>query len=161
MTDLATDTFDSSEAERQAIIDLIQSRPQWQQEYEQLASEISGLETKPRRLEISVYREEKLIGTTVLEKIPGSQTIDKITPGCYTVSLATGRVIWQGELTEQDLIWRAAFPGEPVDLAADTGGAASKSTRQFKLLDGEMTLRVFAGLESGKLEIIVNGPEES
>lgn len=160
MTQLATDMFDGNGVERQSVLDLIQSRPRWRQEYEQLISDIHGSEAAPTALEISVYREEKPFGAITFEKTPCSQTIDKVTPGGYTVSLATGRVIWQGDLTEQDLIWTAAFPGKPLDLAADTDRTEEVSTRKFNLLDSEITLEVIPGLESGRLKITVNFSEK-
>ena len=74
-------------------------------------------------------------------------------PGVYGLSLASGRVIWEAELTKQDLLSAYAFAGEPLRLAADTDGAQEKPTRRAVLLDGEVTVCVFAGPAHGRIEI--------
>ncbi len=75
--------------------------------------------------------------------------------------LDTGWVIWQGELTERDLIWMAAFPDVPLDLAADTDETSARTTREESLLDGELILRVIPGLESGNIELEYRQAAES
>jgi len=79
--------------------------------------------------------------------------LDNINPGFHSLSLDTGRVLWEGELTESHLLWAVAFPGEPLQMAADTGEAGNRPTLEDDLLDGEMVLRVFPGLEGGSLEV--------
>jgi hypothetical protein len=74
-------------------------------------------------------------------------------PGTYTLSLSSGRVIWETELTRQDLLSAYALADEPLQLAADTEGIQEEPTRQDVLLDGEVVVSVFAGPESGRLEI--------
>jgi len=130
---------------------MIRSRPEWKAEYEQLCAEMRET-SHPLPPEITVTRESQLLGMISLDRIPGSGSVSNVTPGQYTLALATGRVIWQGVLTEQDLVWRVAFPGRPLDLAADTGEAA-QPTLEIPLLDGELTIRVLPGLESGRIEI--------
>jgi hypothetical protein len=46
-----------------------------------------------------------------------------------------------------------AFPGEPLELAADTGKRVAKATREERLLDGEVLFRVIPGLERGHIEL--------
>ena len=76
-----------------------------------------------------------------------------VTPDHYAARMDTGRIIWQGELTEKELIWSAAFPGQALELAADTGEPAARMTREITLLNGELIIRVFPGAESGRLEL--------
>jgi len=161
MTELATNGFEDSEGEKQAVLDLIYSHSPWQREYEQLLADIKHLQKRSPPLLLSVLRDGKSFRTMEWEKVPGRRTIEQVVPGHYALSVATGWVIWQGDLTEGDLIWTAAFPGAPLDLAAATGETQTGSTRQFRLLDGEITLQVFAGLETGRLDITVNLPGNS
>jgi len=83
----------------------------------------------------------------------GFARLDNINPGFHSLSLDTGHVLWEGELTESHLLWAVAFPGEPLPMAADTGEAGNQPTLEEDLLDGEVVLRVFPGLEGGSMEI--------
>ncbi len=98
-----------------------------------------------------------------LKRIPldqqgGRWTIDNLQPGFYALSFDTGRVIWEGELTKNDLLWTLAFPGQDLPLAADTGEEAIQPSRQFHLLQGEIVLNVYPGLESGRIKLLMNRP---
>lgn len=79
--------------------------------------------------------------------------IENIDPGFYAISLSSGRVLWEGALSESHLVWSEAFPDKSLQLAADTGGAEILPTFEEDLLDGEIMLRVYAGLESGRIEL--------
>jgi len=76
-----------------------------------------------------------------------------LVPGAYALSLSSGGVIWEAVLTKEDLLSAYAFADEALQLAADTGRGSENPTRHVVLLDGEVMVRVFAGLKSGKLEI--------
>ena len=158
MTELVTDMFAGSAGEKQTVLDLINSHSQWQREYEQLLAVIRPLHARSNSFLLAVLRDGIPFETMEWEKVPGRRSLEQIFPGHYAISLATGRVIWQGDLTEGDLIWAAAFPGKPLDLAAATSGAQARPTRQFSLFEGEITLQVFAELEYGKFEITINLP---
>jgi hypothetical protein len=103
--------------------------------------------------EIIVERNEKVIGSTPCESLPFTKEIRGLKPGHYVVKMDTGRVLWQGDLNEQDLIWADAFQREALDLAADTGAITEKATREITLLNGELTIQVFPETEGGRLEI--------
>ena len=83
----------------------------------------------------------------------GTGSVDDISPGLYTLLLDTGCVIWENVLTESDLLWAEAFPGQPLELAADTGETDNRPTIRETLLGGEIVLRVFAGTETGRIQI--------
>lgn len=83
----------------------------------------------------------------LMARLPG------IRPGTYTISLSTGRLLWEGALTEADLLWSKAFPGRALSLAADTSGAEQPVTRREALLGNEVQLLVFPGVESGEMGI--------
>ena len=141
ITNLATDTFDGSAQDEQRVLRVVKSQPQWKKEYDRLVTEMEELNQRPEGVEISIFRRNEPLKSFTFMKIPASKTIDNIITGVYTIAFATGRLIWEGELSEQDLIWAEAYPGKPVKLAADTGG--------------EIMIRVFAGLESGRIEVTV------
>jgi len=153
MTELATGTFEGSDEEKQMALRIIQSRPQWQAEYDRLIAEIEQLHQAPEGIGISIFRENELVKSLTFKEIPDSKTIDNIIPGGYNIALATGRTIWQGQLTEQDLVWTEAFPDKALRLSADTGEPEGEPTQEFSIFDGEIILRVFAGLETGRVEI--------
>lgn len=153
LTDLATDTFEGSEDERQKALSLIRSQPQWRREYDTLVGEIHWLNRRPAGIGITIFRENREFGSVIYEEIPDSKAIEDITSGHYRVTFTTGRLIWEGQLTEQELVWTRAFPGRPLELAADTAGWKGNPTKYISALNGEITIRVFAGLESGRIEI--------
>ena len=93
--------------------------------------------------EIIVERNGKSIASIPCEHLPVTKEIRDVKPGLYTIRQNTGRVIWEGELTQEELIWNAAFPEQPLDLAADTGETAARTTREIALLNGELIIQVF------------------
>jgi len=76
-------------------------------------------------------------------------------PGYFEVKLNTGHILWQGNLIEKDLLWTKAFPERDFELAADTGDTDQPVTKELRLLNDELIIRVFPGIESGRLEIKV------
>ena len=106
-------------------------------------------------MKIIVTKNGDTIGSIPAEPSVFAQTIRNVTPGFYEVRLNTGRVLWQADLIEEDLLWSAAFPEQALDLAADTGESFPRITKEFTILDGEITIRVFPEIESGRIEIEV------
>jgi hypothetical protein len=154
---MAADLLDGNQMETEAIIELIQSQPRYQDEFENLLRETPKSDKTTRTPEIMVERNGKRIDSTPCEHQPVTKEIRNVKPGLYTVKMDTGRVIWQEELTEQDLIWAAAFQGQALDLAADSEEATDRTTREILLLNGEVIIRVFSGVESGCLELKIEG----
>jgi hypothetical protein len=156
MIELATDTFEGAGQERQVILDAISSRRDWKDRYDQLVADIERLNRTTATTRLALLRDGKPVGLVEVIEGLGRGMIDNVTAAHYSLEIESGRVIWQEALTEQDLVWTEAFPGQPLPLAADTGELQTRATRQFNLLAGEIVLQVFAGLESGSIEIIVN-----
>lgn len=98
-----------------------------------------------------IERNSEHFGEIVISPASVSNTIGGITPGRYAIKMSTGRVIWDGLITESDVIWEKAFKGEPLPLAAATGEARRSFSRREILLDGEVLMFVFPGVESGEL----------
>ena len=153
IAELVTETFEGSDEEKQKVLSIIQSQPQWRKEYANFAAEIERLDQRPQGIGISIFRENETFRSLMFTNIPDTKIICGITPGGYHISFTTGRLIWEGEFTERDLIWTRAFPGKPLELAADTTERKCNPTREISALDGEITIRVFAGLESSQIEI--------
>ena len=86
-----------------------------------------------------------------------TRSVCDIAPGFYALKLDTGRLLWEGQFTAGDLIWEDAFKGKDVRLAADSEGLDQGPTRRIDLLDGQMAVSIFAGIESGAIELEVKG----
>ena len=83
-----------------------------------------------------------------------SHRIGDIIPGDYVFSLGTGQLLWEVTLDEKDLFLTGTDPGKNLPLAADTDEVRrSEARREISLMDGELVVRVFAGLENGWIEI--------
>jgi len=156
MVELATDTFEGTDQERQAIMEAISSRSDWEDEYRRLVEDIEQLHRTPTVTKLFLLRDSKPFGSVEVSKNSLGGVIDGVTPGAYCLKLDTGRAIWQEVLAERDLLWTKAFPGQPLRAAADAGGAQAPATRRLSVLGGEITLLVFAGLECGSIEIRLN-----
>jgi hypothetical protein len=102
---------------------------------------------------VNITRHEHVIGTVVSNPFLGLARLHGIMPGDYKVTLSTGRVIWEGVLTEADVLWAQAFPGAELRLAADSGEVARRFSHKEILVGGEIILYVFPGVESGEIGI--------
>jgi len=149
--DLAADTFEGDEDQKEALINALRSSPEWNAEYESIKEEAPAFLASKRPMEIEVLKEDQVIGSFTS---PGDvASIGSIAPGRYTVRLSNGRVLWKGDLTKEDLIWTYAFPGKDLAMAAETEPYKQEPTKAVSLLDGELIMQVFAGLESGEVRI--------
>jgi len=82
----------------------------------------------------------------------------RIVPGRYTFGMDTGWQLWTGLLGVEDVVWTAARGKQPFGLAANSEeGAPAEPTRVIEVAEDGITLRVFPGIESGRLEIEVKG----
>lgn len=128
------------------ILDLGQ-QPEYEQGFRQFKRFMALM--NDNALEIIIDKNGECIVSIPAKSGPLSEKIRNIKPGHYDVRLNTGRILWQGELTERDLVWTAAFPEMDMTLAADTGDHAEHMTREIRLLEGELIIRVIPELESG------------
>ena len=157
----ATDTLEGSAEQRSALREAIAHSPTLRELHERICAHIEepGVSVPP--IEVIVQHQDGVSRSMILETIPGTASLSNVVAGRYTVSLSTGRVLWEDELRKEDLVWSHAWPGRPLQLAADTGEASDEPTREETLLNGELVLRTFAGRESGRMEVEARCPENS
>jgi hypothetical protein len=115
---------------------------------------INDFEPEERLPGIIIERDGDQLATLALDSGRPAVVVDSAQPGNYSISLNTGRKLWQGQLGERDLIWREAFPDEPLPLAAETDQAPPWFSREIELIPIELVLRVVPGRRKGRLEII-------
>jgi len=149
--DLATDTFEGDEEQKEALLGILRSYPDWNAEYVRIVEEVRVLFPPGIELKLEVLKGNRRIGSFPISPAPA--TIGAITPGNYTVRFSNGRILWEGELAKEDLIWAYAFPGKDLAMAAETEASKREPTKKISLLNGEITLSVFAGLEAGRIRI--------
>lgn len=104
--------------------------------------------------QITIEKDGTFISVIPLTNQCDIKRINNITPGNYSFKVDVNHAaIWEGEFTEQHLIWDSAFPERPIELAAATGNSKTKSTFKIILLNGRITISLFPGIESGWLQI--------
>lgn len=150
---LAAGLFEEGSDEFKAVREGILSRKTWREAFEKLCSETLKFQEDQWVLELIVIKDGNRIGSYPLKHADSPIRVASATPGFYALQLSNGRNLWQGKITEQDLLWASAFPERNLKMAADTEGLSLEPTRKIKLLDGELILRVFPAIESGWIEI--------
>jgi len=149
--DLSTGTYDGDEKQEEDLLATLKKNPEWNAEYERIKEEAQALILTEKPLELEFSREDQVIGSYPVS--PDPTYIRSITPGKYRIRFSNGRLLWEGNLKKKDLIWASAFPEKELEMAAETEMTQRRPTRTIHLLDGEITLSVFAGLESGQIRI--------
>jgi len=152
-TNLALDFIESSQKTKDKILDQIKSHPELYKKYEKILIDINANFKGQPPFVIELFKDEILISSKQISDNLKTVIFSNIDPGQYTLKLSNGRFLWNGEISEKDIIWEYAFPGIKYNMAADTGQSDSNSTRKEKIFNGEISLEVFAGLESGRIEI--------
>jgi hypothetical protein len=130
-----------------------------QETYERFCTSIRGATDRLPVREIIVERDGVMIAGFALEQAADTHTIHDAAPGHYLLCLESGRVLWECELTDQDLVWSAAFPGRFLPMAADSGHPSAEPTHEASLIGDRLVLCVHPGVESGSIAIIWRGQE--
>lgn len=107
------------------------------------------------QLEIHILKDGKRLDSFWIPEGPFIRVVKNARPGAYSIKLNTGRLLFEERLTERDLLWVYAFPEEDLLLAADTGDLTLRKTQEISLLEGDLVLRVYPGIEAGHLELEV------
>jgi len=151
---LATGTFEGTTQEEGLLLDFVRSHPEWKTEYEAICSMEEDEDFSQSFPIIGVLGDRGMVIEKTFEEVPGCESFNGIFPGRYTIRLMnTGRTIWEVELTAENLIWSEAYGARDLDLAAETEDIRRQSTSEKVLLDGDLILRTYAGIESGSIEI--------
>ena len=153
LTMLATDTFDGPEEVRESLLKRIQSNSDLASRYQELLEELSPENEPP--LEVELYKNDELLSTQHLPSEQQGVSFDQIDPGNYSIRLSNGRVLWEGDVEEKDVIWKSAYPEKEYPMVAATEKDESNRTKSFKLLKREMTLNFYAGMESGRIALFL------
>lgn len=148
IADFVTRTADAEQArwDRAGPLD---EDDEWRREREVTSGEVELVVRGAGIALALVNNDGATVGTVSLMENLTSGSIVNVLPGSYVLVLDTGWILWEGTLTGRDLLWVEAFPHQPLKLAADTCEAASECTKQIDLLDGELRLSVYPGIESG------------
>lgn len=104
-------------------------------------------------LDLLIFKDADLIATIPLASPHVEYGINNVSPAFYSFELSSGRLLWEGPLSKTDLLWAFASPDKDIKLAADTDGTQPKPTRELILLNGEMIIRIFPGIEAGSIRI--------
>ena len=145
--------------EKETAQALVNSHPRWRKHYDALRAQCKDADALPYATRVSLERQGKEIQTVVFETVPETASIGDVSPGLYTLRLSTGRVLWEGAIVESDVLWHHAFPERALDLAADTREISPEPTREIRLMNGEVLVRLYPGIESGRMSITLERPE--
>ena len=149
----ATDAREVAAGEWDAARDVLAARPGWQSEVDALYAEAQRSEWDARWPRLVLAKSGRVVRAIEISDQPGVESVGPIGPGAYVLELETGRGLWEATLRAADLIWSQSSRRGPLNLAADTPGAGVQPTREASLLGGEIILRVFAGVEAGRIEV--------
>lgn len=153
IVEMVTGTFEGDSEERRAAERFIRSTSCWRTELDELRAIWRGSGEASDVVVVELNRGDECLAQ--IELTPGKQhyAVSGIEPGAHSLRVWTGQLLWQGELVREHLLWSEAFPGRALDLAAETGESILTPTMTDHLLDGELALTVYPGLESGRMEL--------
>lgn len=149
---LAGGGFEGDSAQEELVRGLVESRPEWREEYRRISGALEMTRSE-ENIALTLRRGDLEVLTLRFTADNRRQSVTDAFPGHYVLLLETGRVIWERTLSERDLLWAHAFPGEPLELAADTGENAPRATVQDDVLAGDVRLRVYPGVECGIIDL--------
>ena len=147
MVELISGTISSGTDEHRLATELIDSRPGWRDEFDALREEMGVKTSAVSRFDLR--SENAMVGH--LDQ--AHRAISGLPAGAYSLEDEMGRQIWQQELSQEQLIWSKAFPGQPFEMAAATDGAKSRPTHEAHITSESITVLVFAGIEGGTIRI--------
>ena len=148
---LAADTFEGSEEQKKLLISEFEKDPQWSSEYLKIQEEFEDSTDLKSPLSFEILKDDQSFGLYPFEDEP--LIIKGICTGVYTIRLSNGRVLWEGLLTREDVLWAYAFPDKELPMAAETEPLEKTPVRTISLLEGEFVMRIFPGLESAMISI--------
>ena len=153
VTAIATDTWEGSAEDREAVLRLCQEIPTLKSELERIRAELEPHLQREVPLEVELKQDGET--QAAVRVPPGTEgvSVPGIIPGSYTLNLSTGRKIWEGTILPNEVLWAEAYPSRDLELAAQTEETPGEPIRLETLLDGELEMRVYPGVESGTLQL--------
>jgi len=106
-------------------------------------------------VEFALFRDGHEVASVRVVPCTGPEIVGGLRPGHFSLGLAGGRVVWEGDLLAAHLLWTEAFRGENLSLAADTEGPPRRHSWRESLLGGEVVLSAYPGVASGSVGIEV------
>ena len=111
---------------------------------------------RPNNLSITIEKDGVSLETFRFTFAGGTKTLKNVMPGNYRLTLDTGLCIWSDRLPEADLIFSKGAGGDTLKMAADSHKTGPEPVRTESLFDGMIGFCLYAGFNSGAMEITVN-----
>ena len=112
------------------------------------------------RVVVLVERERNILAALQPDRTEVPWIVEGITPGRYRLITDTGWVLWEGDISEPDVLWAKAYDRRAIEMAADTGQSARQPTQEIAIASAGLIVRVYAGIETGVLEITAEPRED-
>jgi hypothetical protein len=154
MISIATNTFEGSDKAKSDFIKAIEANKKLCNIYNKIRSSIEQIELPTH--EFILLKDDIEFSRIVVSEEKNEALISRIEPGTYTLSHANGRVLWEGRISANHVIWSEAFPDEDYSMAADTDEVSALTSMRVVLLDGEIVISLTPGLESGTMKVTLN-----
>jgi len=119
-------------------------------------SPVVDTETEPLKLRLQLEHDGDTLASFDISESQHSYTIADLNPGNYTLKTDSDWLIWQEHLSERELFWTHAYPDQEFPMTADTESYDSREFKAVVLLEGEVVIRIYPGLETGIIKIMVN-----
>jgi len=154
MISIATGTFEGVDKAKNELIKAIEANKQLRDVYRGITSSIELTELPPHEFVLEKGSVE--FARIVVPEGEKEARVYRVVPGTYTLRHASGRVLWEGRISANHVIWSEAFPNEDYSMAADTDEVTPRTSMSVSLLDGEIIISLTPGLESGTMKVTLN-----
>jgi len=135
------------------LLELLADLPELEGMMDTIKAELMVTPPPPLAIELVLVKDGEPLRRCEMSGAVPVAVLPGILPGVYRLSSAAGRVIWEAELCETDLLLACAFPSRPLKAAAATDDVSETPSRDVPLLGGTLLVRVFPGRDTGRLEI--------
>lgn len=109
---------------------------------------------QPLKPELIILKDSRILQTIAVDQNKPYR-IENITAAAYTIKLSTGLTLWRQRLTSEMLL-KEFGRDQDIKMAADSTGGRDLPQKTFGLLAGVVTIKIFAGLFVGSMQIEVN-----
>ena len=113
----------------------------------------SSLSQRDDTISLIILANKEMIASRSLDRLDHAP-LHPLYPAQYTIALDTGRVLWEGDLTEKELVWQAASPNRPLPMAADSAQPTPEPTKTVPLPVARLAIAVYPGVEAGAMRFL-------